>query len=201
MPAFAPHGQYIVIKGKAPTMKPVLLRTGSLDARRLKVSIASIPRSVGRLAKASHMFTCKSSLESKPCNKQTCSLLQALPDPLVSSVECQGLQSDNDVNEMYHNLTRSIKSVRRFLTDLCILSKSEVRCVLSGPSVLTRLMMPIKKAPLLLTRRKSLLPKLSTADCASASESSAARHSYHELSPARTSRKCQTTIKRSQLKM
>lgn len=71
--------------------------------------------------------------------------------------------------------TLSIRSVSRLLTDLFILSRSEVRWVLSGPSVLTRLMMPIKKAPLLLTRRKSLLPKLSTADSASASDSSAAQ--------------------------
>ena len=78
--------------------------------------------------------------------------------------------------------TLSISSVRRFLTDLCILSRSEVRCVLSGPSVLTLLMIPIKKAPLLLTRRKSLLPKLSTADSASASDSSAALAS-HQTSP------------------
>lgn len=59
-----------VSHNKAPTMKPVLLRTGSLDARRLKVSMASMPRSVGRLAKASHMLTCRSSFESKPCSSK-----------------------------------------------------------------------------------------------------------------------------------
>lgn len=70
-PAVAQSDQYAATEWRALTMKPVLLRTGSLDARRLKVSMASMPRSVGRLAKASHMFTCRSSLESKPCSKRT----------------------------------------------------------------------------------------------------------------------------------
>ena len=127
--------------------------------------MASMPRSVGRLARASHMFTCKSSFDSKPCNMQAASC--------VLACTLQQPAQFHSTNSSARRHTRSISSVRRFLTDLCILSRSEVRCVLSGPSVLTLLMMPIKKAPLLLTRRKSLLPKLSTADWASASDNSA----------------------------